>query len=339
LSPVQHVSTRPPQRPGVSRPAITGHRPIAPIILHDIEYEQDYYDPVPELTLKQAANAMLDEKAALRIFQKGEWNQDGLHRYPITDNSNVVDLSEGSPEFSLHSEFYVYLPGMAIMLWNEDAPIFWEMRDQHLRDASVQTYFHSPPPYAITWKDLPLSMKNVRILSVSYRTEVEDWKDAEGYVMKRVIGLKPVNVRFHTPPPNYGYVAARRFNAFIEIAIRKKGIKAKWLDGLSFKVGEGGILGLHDSEDFNYVAEMTDFEGQTDAVEMLLVPGLAEKVFDTSKAIPDITAKEQRINELEMMFESYLQAHPDAPSNYMTISIVLGVSDEYYALLEEFGGL
>jgi hypothetical protein len=180
-------------------------------------------------------------------------------------------------------------------------------------------------------------MRNVRILSVAYRTEVEDWTDAEGYVMKRVIGLKPVNVRFHTPPPNYGYVAARRFNAFIERAV--KNINAKWLDGLYFKVAEGGILGLNDPEDFNYVAEMTDFEGQTDSIEMQLVPNLAELVFDTSKAVPDITVKEQRMNELEMLFESYMRAHPDAPSNYMTISIVLGVSDEYYALLEEFGGL
>jgi hypothetical protein len=60
---------------------------------------------------------------------------------------------------------------------------------------------------------------------------------------------------------------------------------------------------------------------------------------DTSKEMPNITADEQRMNELEMQFESYIKHHPDAPSNYMTISIVLGVSDEYYALMEKFGQL
>jgi hypothetical protein len=54
---------------------------------------------------------------------------------------------------------------------------------------------------------------------------------------------------------------------------------------------------------------------------------------------PDITAKEQRMNALEQEFESYMRTHPEAPDNYMLVSIILGKSDEYYRLLEEFGGL
>lgn len=57
---------------------------------------------------------------------------------------------------------------------------------------------------------------------------------------------------------------------------------------------------------------------------------------DTSKVLPDITTDERRIDELEMQFESYIKHHPDAPNNYMTIAMVLGVSDEYYALIVKF---
>ena len=62
-----------------------------------------------------------------------------------------------------------------------------------------------------------------------------------------------------------------------------------------------------------------------------------EVVVDLSK--PDITEDEERIIELETMFESYMRHHPDAPKDYMTISIVMGLSNEYYALLEKFGQL
>jgi hypothetical protein len=60
---------------------------------------------------------------------------------------------------------------------------------------------------------------------------------------------------------------------------------------------------------------------------------------DVDLTSPDITADERRMNELEQEFESYMRAHPEAPDNYMLVSIVLGKSDEYYRLLEEFGGL
>ena len=56
-------------------------------------------------------------------------------------------------------------------------------------------------------------------------------------------------------------------------------------------------------------------------------------------SVTDITPDEERIVELETMFESYMRHHPDAPKDYMTISIVMGLSNEYYALLEKFGQL
>lgn len=302
--------------------------------LHDEEYEQEYYDPIPELTLKQAANSLLRD--GLRVFQRAEWNQDGAHRYTITDNSNVSDVSEGAPDFSFHAEFFVVLPGVATRFTSEDVPIIWEVRDQHLRDAYLARLKEANvSKYVVT--DLNEREKNVDILEVYYISEYEDWQDGEGNPMRKVIGLKPFKVRFLTPLPMYGYVAARRFNAFLEVAVKKS--KATWLDGLYFKVNEG-ILGLNDKDDFNYVAEMTDSEEQTDAIEMILVtPEELLPRVDTSKAKPDISPKEKRIDELEAMFESYIRTHPDAPKDYMTVSIVMGLSDEYYALLEEFGEL
>ena len=331
MSPVQHVSTRPPQRHGVSRPGIQGFGAQNDVALHDIEYEQDYYDPIPELTQRQASNSLLDEINALRVFNKAEWNQDGAHRYTVTENAN---FDTNADEY--HAEFFVVLPGIATRLWSEHAPIVWELRDQHLRDAYLKAFFEPGFP-GMKWDDMPEGEKNVNLLSVYYITELADWKDGEGNALKKVVGLKPVRVKFHTPPPMYGYAAARRFNAFLEIAAHKKNVEAKWLEGLYFKVGEGGILGLNDIDDPNYVAEMTDFDAQTDAIEMLLVPPEElERKLDTSKVKPDITESERRIEELEGIFESYIRAHPDAPRSYMTISIVMGLSNEYFALLKEF---
>lgn len=336
MTPVQHVSTRPPQRHGVSRPDIKSFSSLTAVALHDEQFSDEIYDPISELTLRQTASSLLDEGKALTIFQKAEWNQDGSSRYPIVDSSEYAESDEEARD-NYHAEFYVVLPGLALNWAEQDVPIIWEVRDQRLRDASTEAYFHGPSTAAITWEDLPEKMKNPHILTVDYISTLEDWKDAEGNEMQRVVGLRPVKIRFSTPPPDYGYMAANRFNVMIEMAVEK--LKAWWLEGLYFKV-EGSILGLNDRSDFNYVAEMTDFERQTDAIEVLLVnPEELVRKIDTSKAKPDISPKEARIEELEAMFESYIRAHPDAPKDYMTISIVMGLSDEYYKLLEEFGEL
>jgi hypothetical protein len=69
------------------------------------------------------------------------------------------------------------------------------------------------------------------------------------------------------------------------------------------------------------------------------ISGKPVKGPDVDLTDPGITANEQRMGELEMMFEDYMRTHPEAPDNYMLVSIILGKSDEYYRLLEEFGGL
>jgi len=67
-----------------------------------------------------------------------------------------------------------------------------------------------------------------------------------------------------------------------------------------------------------------------------IIAGKTIKSPEVDTTIPDITPDERRMEELEMEFESYIMHHPDAPRSYMTISIVMGKSDEYYALLEKF---
>ena len=318
------------KRSSVTRPYIEKRRLGHPVALHDESFDDEFYDSISELTLKQAANALMNSKDALLIFNHAEWNQDGASRYTITDNSSDPDHDPGD-ETDFHMESYVIRPGIARTFVSEDVPISWEVRDQHMRDAYKYAFLKLD-------QQLTENEKNPIILSVYYIAEYQDFVDSRSNPMREVVGLKPVKVRFYTPHPGHGYMAARRFNAIIDAAVTK--LRATWLDGLYFKVGEGGILGLNDKEDFNYVAEMMDFEGQSDSIEMLFVD-LEELMsqIDTSKVKPDITEKERRVEELETMFESYLRQHPDAPRDYMTISIIMGLSDEYYALLEEFGEL
>ena len=294
----------------------------------------DIYDPVSDHTLQGAAKNLMYSRRALTIFNGANWNMDGSHR------SVIVDSETGGEEDSpYHSEFFVVLPGLAYDFWRELVPIAWEVRDQNMRDAYRQaTYPHAKPGHGAVWSEMSASEKNPIVLTVYYISELDDWKDGEGHLMKKVVGLKPAQVLFHTPYPMHGYIAARRFNAVIEAAVSV--LKTDWLDGLYFKVSDSHRLGLNDKEDFNYVAEMTDYTNQSDAIMMMLVaPDELRPKLDTSKLLPDITPDEERIVELETMFESYMRAHPDAPKEYMTISIMIGLSDEYYALLARFGQL
>lgn len=69
------------------------------------------------------------------------------------------------------------------------------------------------------------------------------------------------------------------------------------------------------------------------------ISGKEVKPVEVDLTTTDISDDEKRIEQLEMEFESYLMHHPDAPRDYMTISIILGKSDEYYALLDKFNEL